>query len=257
MNSNVDDKLKDMKFMAEDAKDVRKMGRQETTDRKEGKVEYSRDKSSIKGVEGEEKKNTIRWKEDNVIFEPFNLSEEQEQGFFDESGNFVRSNRKGQEFDQWADDLEDHEVKLRKSEAKSTQEASEEVIQEDVLIRLIVSLLLPKENVAMALKRFAPKIQVKNKMKIRLPCSEFDQLTDAAYKLMEIGYINIYQDVRENLKVKEPEILWEYKMQMNSDEVFGPFSQEQMNYWKSEGFFNEEKPYIRRYGSKDPFQILK
>jgi hypothetical protein len=83
MKTDLDSKLDNIVQMAEDARDVRQMSRQKTKERSEGTVEYSRDKSSIKFVEGEDVGKQVRFREENVVFEPFNLREEQEQGFFD------------------------------------------------------------------------------------------------------------------------------------------------------------------------------
>lgn len=57
-------------------------------------------------VEGEEESDT-KFNDIGEVMEPFNLKEERETGFYDESGNYVFRDEKHQEVDAWVADLDE------------------------------------------------------------------------------------------------------------------------------------------------------
>jgi hypothetical protein len=270
---NLDEKLKNLKEIAMDAKVARTVKKQTSKDVEQstGTVELSRDEEFIKGVEGEDKTTERRFQDDGYTIEPFNLQNENDEGFYDIEGNYVRHSKKGEEFDAWNDGLEDHEMKMKVFDPKlihKKPEKVEEPINPTELMQIICEILLDGENVKQALKRLAPvqkfpktkknqKIEKNKEIKVNLPSSEdFNKLTDAAYKLSEDGYIDVYDDKKEifisKLKPKETEqVNWEYKWVGGNDEIFGPFSTQQMKEWSSLGYF--QTPLMVRKVNDDIF----
>ena len=295
-NKELDEKLKNIQNLGADAKVMRNMKKQTSKDidHSTGTVEYSRDNEFIKGVEGEDKTKESRYEEEGVTFEPFNLQQENEEGYFDMDGNYVKHSRKGDEFDAWNDGLEDDEIKMNVFDPKLIKkkkiiQEEEKPINEIELFKLICSILNENENIKQALKRLAPiqklpktkqnkkKIEKikENTMKINLVSDEnFNKLSDAAFKLLENGYVEVYDDKKEifekklnpkndmsingsidtgNKNIKsieekeEEEEKWEYKwVEDSTNQIFGPFTTKQMKEWYNLGYFKQKPLVVRK-----------
>lgn len=297
------------------------------------KIELSPDKTSILNVEGEDFEKITRFHEEgegNIVMEPFNLNQEKDEGHFDSQGNYVPHSRKGQEFDRWADDLEDYVVDESKKSVQlsntvtttNTNTSTSKNLQttsvnsnssivisydEKQLLERLRKLLKKGESIRNALIRYSnqkaiteamlpsnresgnlnssidnnkqasnvdsklkkpSKFQEKrNKMRkhSKVDSKEFNELTEIAYQLTELGYSDVYDDDRILLKRFIPqdnskpiqakeEDLWYYKLISDEgivkkgqrDQIYGPFSQEQMvNFWKS-GYFTGLKVMCKK-----------
>eukprot|EP01080_Neovahlkampfia_damariscottae_P012512 gene12512-6260_t len=274
-SKELDDKLKNIQDLGADAKVMRNMKKQTSSnvDHSTGNVEYSRDNEFIKGVEGEDKTKESRYEEEGITIEPFNLQQENEEGYFDIEGNYVKHSRKGEEFDAWNDGLEDNEINMKVFNSKLIKKKEikqEEEINQEELIKVICSILLENENVKQALKRLAPvkklpktkqnkKIEKKNEeIKVNIVSEEFNKLSDAAFKLLEDGYVEVYDDKKEifekKIKKEEKEENWEYKwLDDDTKQIFGPFTTTQMKEWSNLGYF-KQKPLLVRKVSDDIFE---
>jgi len=287
------------------------------------KIELSPDLTSIIQVEGEEFDKITRFHEEgdgNIVMEPFNLKQEKEEGYFDNQGTYIPDSRKGQEFDRWADDLEDYVVDESKESARlsNTGTSAHENLQANNNSSLVISydekkllerlrkLLKGGESIRKALLRYSnqkaiaeavlpankesghvntstenklatnaasklkkpSKVQEKwNKMRkhSKVDSKEFNELTEIAYQLTELGYSDVYDDDRILLKrvvaqdnsksiQEKEEDLWYYKLISDEgmvkkgqrEQLYGPFSQEQMlNFWKS-GYFTGLKVICKK-----------
>lgn len=221
---------------------------------------------------------------EDVELEAFNLREEEEEGYFDEEGNFVRQ----QSDEEPEDDLltaDKHEIdKARK--AQEAQRSAVVRISETTaeLLTVLISNLEPDESPLEALARLAPPQKRRNKKAI-VTDKELEQrqlvttLTEVCDKLMIYkGVLDLYDMVREELmrlyrretgqdfqvnrgvkrKLQEEaseedsedygEKVWEFKWD-DLDEINGPYSNYEMDYWKHNYF--DHKVYVRRVGHQE------
>lgn len=174
-------------------------------------------------------------------------------------------------------------VEQSRSREKALQEEMQSIVPEDVVEDLIV-ILEPTESPMEALARLGPLKKAKRKNKKTeedsheiLRKHQVNQITDLCAKLERLGVGAIYDLSREELmrlyrkqkgprgrkrvreeteeesedayyNVKE----WEFKWS-TEDEVLGPYSGYEMDYWKEEGHFNENV-LVRKIGG--PFTSI-
>lgn len=153
--------------------------------------------------------------------------------------------------------------------------------------RALIDLLQPGENVRDALVRLGGSTKKlpawkakKMQQKAKEPTAEelenrkiIDQITALADQMMAIGDFGIYDEtyeavlryLRRNGSVPldwipgkvDVTTRWEYRWAGSgeTDEVYGPFSQQQMQEWQSQGFFANGIE-ARKVGSEEPFSII-
>ncbi|KAF1882329.1 hypothetical protein Lal_00038975 [Lupinus albus] len=126
---------------------------------------------------------------DGIQLEPFNLSKEKEEGFFDPAGNYVEFVRDNEIKDAWLDSVEvDPRYAALSSVATNDEEEIEDLSSKDIgtMKRRIANVLEPGETVLQALRRLKGNSDRKAKMSAETKVV-FDQLTEDAMKLMENG----------------------------------------------------------------------
>nr|KJB79662.1 hypothetical protein B456_013G061400 [Gossypium raimondii] len=141
--------------------------------------------------------------DDGVQIEPFNLSKEREEGYFDADGNFVEYVADKEIKDAWLDSVE-VDIKYTGKTSVTTKGEDNEVAAQDlstqdvgIIKRRIANVLEPGETVLQALRRLKG---ASNKRKEKMSAETqlvFDQLTEDAIKLMENGDYNVYHEKQE------------------------------------------------------------
>ncbi|XP_058215569.1 uncharacterized protein LOC131326727 [Rhododendron vialii] len=142
--------------------------------------------------------------EEGIRFEPFNLEQEREEGYFDEQGNFVEY-IDNEIKDAWLDSVE-VDTKLAREGFTVThdkdnieEDSDGELSSEEIgtIKRRIADALEPGETILQALRRL--KGTSNNKKEKMSPETKlrFDQLTEDAMKLMENGDFNVYEEKQE------------------------------------------------------------
>lgn len=203
----------------------------------------------------------------DIRIEPFNLKKERETGYFDESGFYIE-NSKDKERDPWLDEEYDkiYAKELRRPESKAqisrnlskerqtyNYDSSDSEDEDDkenrkcAFLQKIVSLLTTDtETVSDGLRRLG------NKKSKDANIEQFNELTDAADGLLELGNMGIYAETKASLLkalsvfAKEPltsastasTSLWEYKFENGDGTIQGPFTSQQMAFWQAQGFFS-------------------
>lgn len=79
----------------------------------------------------------------------------------------------------------------------------------------------------------------------------FDRLVASADNLINIGMTEIYSQPKEALVQAHRKathgtasVLWQYKWP-NNDQVYGPYSADDMHQWESQGYFQAIRPTAR------------
>jgi CD2 antigen cytoplasmic tail-binding protein 2 len=223
----------------------------------------------------------------------FNMSAEQEEGRFDEAGNFVRKAYDPEAAqDSWLegiskkDMLKAQEAKdMRDAEQKARERAEDAIITSDVLSTLI-SHLDVGETPLEALVRYgkaAPKKQPKKKkaqaMDVDADSAQeaaatkakeaIDTITECASRLEDRGVEDIYENTREMImrqykretgedwKNPNPEtVQWEFHWLTAPDgDVNGPYDQATMRAWEQAGQFAAGAEF-RRVGDTEWSRLL-
>ncbi|XXG87474.1 hypothetical protein AAC387_Pa11g2150 [Persea americana] len=140
------------------------------------------------------------FEDDGTLYEPFNLNQEREEGYFDAQGNFVEYVKENEIKDAWLDSVD---VEPRFDEKRSLKTSEDEEIRDlsadDIgkIKRRITNVLHSGETILQALRRLKGiSTGKKGKMPEHIKCT-FDQLTEDSMKLMENGDYNVYHDERE------------------------------------------------------------
>ncbi|VAI32018.1 unnamed protein product [Triticum turgidum subsp. durum] len=138
--------------------------------------------------------------DDGIEIEPFNLEQEREEGYFDENGNFVEFARGNDMKDAWLDNVEvDTKFAGKVQKKKGKEEEFQDLSSDDIgkIKRRIANMLEPAETIIQALKRLK-STSTDNRGRMTEGTKRiFDELTEAAMKLMENGEYNVYSDDRE------------------------------------------------------------
>ncbi|KAF0893946.1 hypothetical protein E2562_033367 [Oryza meyeriana var. granulata] len=143
--------------------------------------------------------------DDGIRLEPFNLEQEREEGYFDENGNFVEYTRGNDIKDAWLDSVEvdtKYAEKVRKKKEKEKEEEFQDLSSDDIgkIKRRIANILEPGETIIQALKRLKNTSSDERGKMNEGTKRIFDELTEAAMKLMENGEYNVYSDDRETFE---------------------------------------------------------
>ncbi|PIM97569.1 putative protein involved in protein-protein interaction, contains polyproline-binding GYF domain [Handroanthus impetiginosus] len=138
--------------------------------------------------------------EEGVTIEPFKLDKEREEGYFDESGNYVEYVNRNEIKDAWLENVDVQQKYTGKSSfPMSNDDKPSELTTEQLaeINRRIADVLEPGETVLRALRRLKGSTDKKQKMSTENK-QQFDQLTDDAMKLMENGDYNVYDEKQEH-----------------------------------------------------------
>ncbi|XP_065834915.1 CD2 antigen cytoplasmic tail-binding protein 2-like [Oscarella lobularis] len=225
-------------------------------------------------IEGEEER-TIDFNEGGVRMTPFNLKEEMEEGYFDQSGHYIATKDSNQVDDNWLESVDWKQVHQKSTEKElddlgGDEDDDDDEGQEDVnvldVMKEMLELLRPGETVTKALRRLGGSDKKKKKRNIRSKYSleETDEdncdgddgdkvgllkLTELADRLLGAGHQDVYAFSYEKIayEVKSgggkemggsDEVNWYYKWE-NTDEAkaYGPYSSTQMMEWVDQDFF--------------------
>lgn len=145
----------------------------------------------------------VNFVDDGIRIEPFNLEQEREEGYFDENGNFVEYARGNEIKDAWLDNVEvDTKYAEKVQKKKDKEEEFQDLSSDDIgkIKRKIANMLEPGETIIQALKRLKSTSTDKRGKMTEGTKRIFDELTEAAMKLMENGEYNVYSDDRETFE---------------------------------------------------------
>ncbi|EMG50189.1 hypothetical protein G210_4795 [Candida maltosa Xu316] len=217
--------------------------------------------------------------------EAFNLDEEEEEGRFDSEGNYIPNNKDDQtdNDDTWLDDYKKADIKkARKAQEEREKLNAQRRIDQNVdmdpiekLIADLVDLLEPDETPTEALVRLNLE-QKKNKSslngsiinKVIDLCSTLtnDKDLDDVYELTREQLMRIFEketgkpflatrgtkrsldEDNEEEETYYGEKIWEYRW-IGEDEIYGPYSNYEMNHWKETYFENNVE--VRKVGDTD------
>jgi CD2 antigen cytoplasmic tail-binding protein 2 len=138
--------------------------------------------------------------DDGVQIEPFNLSKEREEGYFDTSGNYVEYITDKDVKDAWLDSVDDGPKFTKKSSlVENVADQIADLSSKDIgkMKRRIADALEPGETVLRALRRLKGSSNNRKEKMSEETKAIFDQLTEDAMKLMENGDYNIYDEQQE------------------------------------------------------------
>ncbi|XVF44751.1 hypothetical protein PTKIN_Ptkin02bG0149300 [Pterospermum kingtungense] len=146
--------------------------------------------------------NNENFVDDGIQIEPFNLSKEREEGYFDAQGNFVEYVGEKEIKDAWLDSVEADVKYTGKTLAMTNGEdnnAAQDLSTQDIglIKRRITNVLEPGETVLQALRRLKGASNNKKERMSAETKRVFDQLTEDAMKLMENGDYNVYHEKQE------------------------------------------------------------
>jgi hypothetical protein len=240
--------------------------------------------NSGEDYEGEERPDEEVFEEEfnsGIRLESFNLREEYRDGVIDLSTGAIktRAAKEEEEDEEWLKEYENkmkddaYATKMEKlrgkwaeDDAHFDEETKFSRVDSIRLLEEASDVLYWGESVSKALNRLRPKqahvpkksgttaitsnahsIGKKEEGEEETP---FVKLTNAADKLLNAeGLVDIYSMTKEELmdhldKIKAKIIQWIYKWP-NSDEEYGPYTNDQMKGWLDEGYFSfEEGKYI-------------
>lgn len=210
-------------------------------------------------------------------FEAFDLRQEQEEGYFDDEGNFIRHDGSDNELelDHWTD-LDKTEIEKAKRAKHKQQESIKNKTKQSVqplveLLTKLIGFLEPDETPMEALSRYAPKKKSKKKsakaqddsgrkqavMELTDICDKLiihKQILDT-YDMVREEFMRLYKsetgeefklnrgtkrqlDNEEEDSVESEPKVWQFKWE-GQDEVHGPYSEYEMGYWKHNYFENQ------------------
>lgn len=186
----------------------------------------------------------------------FNMRNENEEGRFDEHGNFVRKAADPDaKYDEWLVGISKKEMKkAAEAKAKREEENRKKAIAKDAILtsdhlKTIMTYLRKGETPTEALARMH---QAKNFTK------EIDELTEAVTQLINRGQYNAFNDERERFArrykeetgddwIDEPE-MWEFRWVEGDGTVYGPHDSQTMQAWKDDLYFDDNGAQFRRVG---------
>lgn len=153
-----------------------------------------------------DERKIVDLEESETKFELFDLRNEQEEGYFDEDGNYVRHPQDEDEDEEWLDNIDNQQIqKALAAENKRQRNIDDQLQANDTKEQLykLIEILEPDETPLEALARFAPKRQ-KKKSKVIDSNDNFRKqtvmdITEACDKLMIQKGMDVYDLVREEL----------------------------------------------------------
>lgn len=168
-------------------------------------------KLDIEEIEGQEE-TTIR-EDGGQKITPFNLEEENDEGHFDENGNFI-FDKKGEEIrDSWLDSIDNQKlpvgIPLKDFSKDSTPDPLSKLSPTEIL-QQIIAILKPTESVTKALQRLggsqlsaSQRLKLKKKGQLPKDCQadkeQLEKLTSLCDWLLNEGKEDIYQDTYEKI----------------------------------------------------------
>ena len=225
----------------------------------------------------------------------FNMSAEQEEGRFDEAGNFVRKAYDPEAAqDSWLEGISKKDMlkakeahDMREAEQKARERAEDAIITSDVLSNLIMQLDVGETPMEALVRhgKAAPKKQPKTSTKKKNshamdvdnePTSAqqaakkaIDTITECASRLSDRGVEDIYELAREQImrqykretgddwKNPHPEsIQWEFHwLAASHEDINGPYDQATMQAWEQAGQFAAGAAF-RRVGETEWSRLL-
>uniref|UniRef100_A0A0N5CEG5 GYF domain-containing protein n=1 Tax=Strongyloides papillosus TaxID=174720 RepID=A0A0N5CEG5_STREA len=229
-------KIEALNNMDNDGKDanVTRMKKHTLDSDEEDNEEYQ--KLDMRKIEGEEDA-TISY-DGNIKITPFNMKEDEEDGHFDIHGNFIFKKDEEEYKDQWLETVDWEAVKERESKGQTyetTDDAPIEIItteQKKVLLRKLLTILKPNEDISKALKRLnsSQKLNAAEKRKLRWAAkkagkeykdesvSAIEELTEIADRLLNEGNTEAYQMTYEMINDEIADIV---KKNENAYDMFG------------------------------------
>ncbi|KAG6837297.1 hypothetical protein H0H93_011899 [Arthromyces matolae] len=225
--------------------------------------------------EPEDEDDAERRKKAGMGFElsSFNMREEMEEGKFTADGSYVRTVDPHGVHDRWMDGVSDREIKQARRRKRLHDKVQRERMETEAkeleqsggvsnLELQLLALLKKGETVLEALQRLGVLAKKSQKLQkhaesvneSKVP-AQIETITHLASNIMELGDTDIYSKTYEELvravrssgKVEsswEPpsaDVRYEYKWDMpnatQTDEVFGPFSEEEMKTWMKASWF--------------------
>ncbi|GAA0154605.1 RNA splicing factor [Lithospermum erythrorhizon] len=168
--------------------------------------EYREILDDISRAEFHDYKDNETFIDGDIQLEPFNLSREREEGYFDADGNYVEYMKENAIKDAWLGSIEIQQQFSGKRPITSSEQhgddevpdlSSEEIAK---IKRRIADVLEPGETVLKALKRLRGTSNNKKEKMSPGTKQVFDQLTDDAVKLLNDGDLDVYNEKQENFQ---------------------------------------------------------
>lgn len=173
---------------------------------------------------------------------PFNLEDEEEEGYFDDAGNFVFHKEGNDVRDSWLDSIDT--AKIAKIPQKEVREETPDplaLLSPIEILEQIKALLNKGESVAKALKRYggtqlsaSQRLKMKKKLKKgeKLPDTQADKkslekLTTLADFMLNKGRDDIYQDTFEKFAFEIDQASGDIFGDADEDDNQGPSSKKQ------------------------------
>lgn len=221
--------------------------------------------------------------DDQPKLEAFDLRQEQEEGYFDEDGNFVRNNDLDDEnADSWMKNFNKEDIENAKK-AQLRQQAKQQQVSQpiEVILRQLIDHLGPDECCMELLQKLTPKTKAKKKDPQRKKLVML--ITECCDGLSNKGIVDVYELSKEELlrlysretgeeyrgkkrrrsEGEEPneqeqneqeQKLWQFRW-LDLDEINGPYSNYEMSYWKDNYFENNVE--VRKIGTSSFTHISK
>ncbi|EGV61698.1 hypothetical protein CANTEDRAFT_135637 [Yamadazyma tenuis ATCC 10573] len=211
--------------------------------------------------------------EADIEIEAFDLRQEEEEGYFDDDGNFVRHQEleDAQDIDDWVNADKEQIRKAKQAQEKHLATKTLTSITQTTaeLLENLIGVLEPDETPMEALVRLAPAKRRRGKKnhnetnedkhKKQLILKNQRSYEKAREELMRLYRRETGEDFKFNRGIKRPideveqeddfgDKIWEFKWD-DSDEINGPYSEYEMGFWKNTYF--ENKVVVRRVGDMD------
>ncbi|EDQ92853.1 uncharacterized protein MONBRDRAFT_22035 [Monosiga brevicollis MX1] len=184
----------------------------------------------------------------------FNLKDEMEEGYFDESGNFIFKKDDDHAGDKWLENTGVHDGKRKIQMQGKHVERDHSDIPEDKFdaMEALLKMLKPHETVTQALTRYgggkgrkAGAARQKQASAASRDAPRDDQAVERATSLCSVllaqGVYEIYDYSYEKLQIelkKRNVVTFEFKWSDQEDaETYGPYTAEQMHAWQEQNYF--------------------
>jgi len=187
-------------------------------------------KLDVNDIDGQE--DTTMRRDGEQVITPFNLDDENEEGHFDENGNFIFDKKASEEIrDSWLDSIDMQKlpavVPLESASKESTPDPLSKFTTAEILGQ-IISILKPSETITKALKRLggtqlSASQRLRLKKKGQLPTAnpadkeQLEKLTSLSDWMLHQGRDTIYQDTYEKLN---------YEIKQATEDIFGDMEEE-------------------------------
>ncbi|KAJ3753412.1 hypothetical protein EV360DRAFT_53522 [Lentinula raphanica] len=221
----------------------------------------------------------------------FNMREEMEEGKFTEDGSYVRSFDPHGIHDRWMEGLDEKEIKqarkrkrqqeqIQKEKMRAEERELEESGGKPTLEKELLGMLKKGETVLESLQRLgaeAKRTKRKSEKNAHADTTtgakgptDIEHITHLASTIMSLGETDIYSKTYEELvrsvrssgtvdanwvppsANKTYEYKWDMPGTAQSDQIFGPFEEEEMQSWFKASYFGPsgEKVKVRQVGGE-------